>query len=98
MSGLYSISHADPVVEDKVNYFANYYNYVVFQMGRNADYEIENFSSLIEKIIFQLEFNTSDKVKPFLMSYLSHPLIREDNVYFKNQFHYDLILKRFNMI
>lgn len=84
------INHPDKEIETKVNFFADYYLFVVSQMGLNSDFEIDNFQSLVEKIIYQLEHNFEHS-NPYILSYLTHPLLQTDNKYFKELKDYESI-------
>ncbi|MCV2484340.1 hypothetical protein OD917_05365 [Flavobacterium sp. SH_e] len=76
------INHPDPQIEKKVNFFYDYYLFTVSQMGRNSDFEIDNFQSLTEKIVYQIDHNF-ELCNAYLLSYLTHPLLQSDNKYFK---------------
>lgn len=85
-----NITHPDKEIEIKVNFFSNYYLFVIDQLGQNSDFEIENIQSLVEKIIFQLEHNL-DHSDPYLISYLTHPLIQTNDKYFQELKNYESI-------
>lgn len=89
------INHPDPQIERKVNFFYDYYLFVVAQMGKNSDFEIDNFQSLTEKMIYQIDHNFKH-CTPYLLSYLDHPLLQNDNKYFKELNDYNLISELFD--
>lgn len=85
MDIIHGITHPKPLIQKKVNYFADYYSLVVRQMGKNQEFEIDNILSLIEKMVYQFEKNKikpKDKVK-YIHSYLTNPLLATDNKYFQ---------------
>lgn len=94
MTYLNNITHPEKKITEKVNFFADYYNFVASQI-ENSDYlEIENYLSLIEKIIFQIDTNLDNSPK-YIDSYLTHPLIQNKNKYFKEYKNYILISELF---
>ncbi len=81
MSYLNNIIHPEKNIAEKVNFFADYYNFVASQI-ENSDYlDVENYLSLMEKIIFQIDTNLENCPK-YIDSYLTHPLIQKKNKYF----------------
>jgi hypothetical protein len=51
-----NITHPDGItIEDKVNYFADYFQFSFSHWGRCFVPELENHKSLLEKIVFHLE-------------------------------------------
>jgi hypothetical protein len=89
------INHPDPHIEKKVNFFYDYYLFVIAQMGKNSDFEIDNFQSLTEKMIYQIDHNFNH-CNSYLLSYLQHPLLQYDNKYFKELNDYDIISTLFD--
>jgi len=79
---IHQIIHPDSLVQKKVNFFADYFRFVTENIGVFDDLEIENYLSLIEKIIFQVESNV-DHCPKYLDCYFSHPLLKKDNKYLK---------------
>lgn len=51
-------------------------------MGKISLVEIDNFLSLVDRIIFQLENNTENQSQ-YINQYFLHPLLSEDNKHFK---------------
>lgn len=82
MPYLSQITHPSELAQSKVNFFADYFQYASNQMGYFDGFEIENFRSLVEKIIYQVSQNL-ERCPQYLDSYLSHPLLQADNKYFK---------------
>lgn len=80
---LFGITHPNELTQKKVRYFANYYAFAINQLGKSAEFELENFHSLIDKIIFQMENNPTTKSIPYIESYLNHPLLSPTNKYFR---------------
>lgn len=84
MTYIHSINHSNKNVTSKVNYFANYYSFVVSQLGNNSDFEIENILSLVEKVIFQLEMNNKEESHVnYVKNYFEHEYLNPENKYFK---------------
>lgn len=71
---IHQITHPSPLVKKKVNYFADYFDFVATYIGVDDTLEVENPLSLVEKIIFQINHNPAHCHK-YLDSYLSHPLL-----------------------
>ncbi len=91
---LHQITHSESRVETKVNFFADYYNFVASQIEKSDYLDIENYLSLIEKIIFQIETN-NDSCSKYIDVYLSHPFLEKNNKYFKEYKNYTLISNLF---
>ncbi len=90
MTYLNRIYNPDKLIEGKVNFFADYFNFVASQI-ENSDYlDVENHLSLMEKIIFQLDTNP-DNCQKYIERYLRHPLIHLENRYFKDYKNYSLV-------
>lgn len=69
----HEITHPDQNVSEKVNYFADYFDFTLNNYGKPSFKELENHKSLLEKIKFQL-----DNYSSFSQQYLKH--------YFKNSY------------
>lgn len=91
---LNQITNPEKLIEDKVNFFADYYNFVASQIKQSDYLDIENYLSLIEKIIFQIDTNLK-KCSSYIDSYLTHPLIQKENKYFKEYKNYSLVSNLF---
>lgn len=87
---LNQITHPEKNIETKVNFFADYYGFVAYQIEKSDFLEIENYLSLVEKIIFQIDTNINHCAK-YIDSYLTHPLIQKENKYFKEYKNYTSI-------
>lgn len=75
MPYLSQINHPKELTKSKVNFFADYFQFATRQMGQYDGLEIENYLSLIEKIIYQIE-NNIERCPPYLNSYVAHPLFQ----------------------
>ncbi len=82
MPTINQITHPDNLVQTKVNFFADYFNFVTDNIGLYGELEIENHLSLIEKVIFQIE-NNMDHCPKYLDRYFSHPILKKKSKYFK---------------
>ena len=91
---LNQITNPEKLIESKVNFFADYYNFVASQIEQSDYLDVENHLSLIEKIIFQIETNLK-KCSRYIDSYLTHPLIQKENKYFKEYKNYSLVSNLF---
>lgn len=91
---LNQITNPVELIERKVNFFADYYNFVASQIEQSDYLDTENYLSLIEKIIFQIETNLK-KCSIYIESYLTHPLIQKENKYFKEYKNYSLVSNLF---
>jgi hypothetical protein len=67
------ITHHDIIVADKVNFFADYFEFTLINYGRPNFVNLENHKSLLEKIKFQL-----DNYSIHSQQYIKH--------YFKNNY------------
>jgi len=94
MTFLNQINHPEKIIETKVNFFADYYNFVASQIEKSDYLDIENYLSLIEKMIFQIKTN-NDSCSKYIDSYLTHPLIQKKNKYFKEYKNYTLVSNLF---
>jgi hypothetical protein len=90
MTFLNQITNPQKLIETKVNFFADYYNYVASQIQESDNLEIENYLSLMEKMIFQIDTNLNNCSK-YIDSYLTHPLIKKENNYFKEYKNYSVV-------
>lgn len=76
------ITHPNNLIQKKVNFFADYFDFVTDNIGLFAELEIENHLSLINKALFQIENNIEHSPK-YLDCYFSHPTLKKNNKYFK---------------
>lgn len=90
MSNLHAIIHPKKQIEEKVNFFADYYKFVVSEIGRSDYLTLENNLSIVDKILFQIDTNLEHCTK-YIDSYLTHPLIQKDNKHFKEEKYYESI-------
>jgi len=63
---------ADSNIENKVNYFVNYFELLYVHLGKFEIWDFENLHSLVDKLIFQIERNPQ-----FRVNYLDHHLKSE---------------------
>ncbi|HYG37123.1 MAG TPA: hypothetical protein VD908_00830 [Cytophagales bacterium] len=82
MATINRITHPNKLTEQKVNFFADYFQFAVDTMGLNDQLAIENPLSLVDKIIFQLQFNKPNCIQ-YLDVYFLHPLFNENNKHLK---------------
>jgi hypothetical protein len=81
---IHDITHPNPLVKSKVDFFADYFDYAVKNIGVSDLIDIENPLSLVDKILFQIENNLSHCPK-YIDSYLTHPFLYEDYVDLKSE-------------
>lgn len=78
MSQIASISNPDKLVEEKVNFFIDWFHYFIDNVGKNKDFELENPLSLVDKIIFQLDNGKPDNRVTYITNYFSHSFFLVD--------------------
>ncbi|MCX6262210.1 MAG: hypothetical protein NTY95_15500, partial [Bacteroidia bacterium] len=90
------IINKEQIVADKVNYFADVFDYFLSNMGKPTFPNLENHKSLLEKIRFQLD-NFSNHSTKYINSYFKNkyltskdPLISE---FYKNEWQRINLLK-----
>ncbi len=82
MSKIHQITHQSDLVAKKVNFFADYFEFLADVIGKDNHLDIENHLSLIEKIIWQVETNFN-KCVPYVSNYLNHPYLDPDDAFLK---------------
>ena len=82
MTLLHQITNPDKELARRVNFFADYYSYCIYLRKKSLKINLENHLSLVEKILFQLEYNFP-KSNKYITSYLYHTLFNKNNKYFK---------------
>lgn len=95
MPRLFSITNPKPLVEEKVNFFSDYFHYYLDNIGVTSDFRLENPLSLVEKILYQLENNISN---PKCVSYISFRVedtFFEEEEYLKNFQSFSLLKAEF---
>ncbi len=55
MANINQITHSNPLIQKKVNFFADYFDFITDKMGILDNLPIENPLSLIDKAIFQVK-------------------------------------------
>ncbi|MGB0869981.1 MAG: hypothetical protein ACPGSD_10320 [Flavobacteriales bacterium] len=70
--------HPDKNIQGKINFFADYFYYSASQSADNDFHDIENYLSLFDKIIFQIETNI-EKCIHYINRYLEHPLLKNSD-------------------
>src|SRR6185312_4827854 len=78
MPQIASISNPNKLVEEKVNFFADWFHYCVDNIGRNEELELENPLSLVDKILYQFENGKPDKRVGYLVHYFSRSFFTDD--------------------
>lgn len=89
-----TVSNNNTLIEQKINFFADYYQFAVSNIGQSDYIEVENYLSLIEKILFQIDTNL-DNCPKYIDSYLLHPLFQKENKYFKDYTNYTTVSNLF---
>lgn len=77
MTYLNQITHRNPNIQEKVNYFADYFHFVNNKLGKIPEIQFENHLSLVTKITYQIELNLK-KSTPYLTNYFSNDLLNPD--------------------
>jgi hypothetical protein len=83
MAILHGIIIDDPLVKEKLAFFADYFSYAAKHRGHIDGIPVENQLSLVEKVIYQIE-NNPDHFENYVFLYLQHPLLKADNRLIKN--------------
>ncbi|MCW3104867.1 MAG: hypothetical protein JWO09_3307 [Bacteroidetes bacterium] len=84
----HQISHPSKTVSDKVNYFADYFDFVLSGYGREGFPELENHKSLLEKIKFQLD-NYSKFSNRFINYYFENSYLTKNDPLIKEHYSKD---------
>lgn len=82
MPKIHNLEYEDKFIQEKVNFSADYYHFVVDNIDLYDELEIENYLSLTKKILFQVESNSKNCPK-YLEVYFSNPLLKKNNKYFQ---------------
>lgn len=72
MSVIGIIRNENKLLEEKANFFSDYFAFYTDQVGSFYETELENPLSLIEKILFQLETNKHNEKARYIYNYLRH--------------------------
>jgi hypothetical protein len=92
----HQITHKNgKLIEDKVNYFADYFDFYYKNWGHHFLPELENHKSLLEKILIQLN-NYNEHSKNYLPNYFSNNLLNYKDFIISN--FYSKNWKEFNAI
>jgi hypothetical protein len=76
MGRIHQITHPNPLIARKVNYFADYFIFCAETIGHNDLVPIENPLSIFEKIIIQIE-GKSKNCYFYIDGYLQNPVLDE---------------------
>ncbi len=77
MPNLFYISDSDTIVERKLNFFHDWFQFYAYKLGKLHYFELENPLSLIEKIIYQIENNLNNCI-PYIDDYFSNSYFFDD--------------------
>lgn len=64
-------------IEEKANFFADYFHFFAKESGKLMETEPENVLSIVEKILFQLENNRSNIRTQYITNHLNHTLLKD---------------------
>lgn len=78
MPRIHVLTNPNPLIEEKANFFADWFHFYTFNIGKSNEFELENPLSILEKILFQLDFNLENSY-PYIFIYLSHPYLKDEN-------------------
>jgi hypothetical protein len=79
-----NIGHPEKIVEDKVNYFADRFQFTLINLCRPGFDELESHKSLLEKIRTQIDHNDFGLSKKFIEHYMRNALLEKNNFIVKN--------------
>jgi len=71
MVGLNAISYGQPLLDEKVNFFVEYFEYCKEVIGAIHTLELESPLSLVEKILFQLQHNKKRQIVTYLENHFT---------------------------
>lgn len=77
MPKLSTITHIEPNIAEKVNYFADYFQFTNQRLGEFSLMQFENPLSLVDKVIYQIETNFVEKSTPYLTNHFSNSFFSE---------------------
>ena len=86
MTKIHSITHPNKLIQQKVNYFADYYSFVVDQLGKNIDFEIPfnnkytKYTDTNVELPFDIYYKTPKKKKIFLPKWFTLIVTHKDFV------------------
>jgi len=80
LARIHQISHDKNLTEKKVNYFLDYFYFFVDQIGKYDGFDLENYLSLSEKILYQANYN-SKRPHDYIDKYFLHSLFNDKNKY-----------------
>ena len=78
MTYLHNFECHDKRIEKKINFTADYFNFLIDNFGKIDFVEAENYLSLFEKIIFQIKTNLTQSTK-YIVKYINHELFDKSN-------------------
>ena len=93
----HGITHPVKIVEENVNFFADYFVFLSEKLGEMDSLSLDNSQSLCEYMLFQID-NNFDNCPEYLKSILSHPIFTDDSDYLNEYKNYHLVKDGFNTI
>lgn len=70
------ITNSNTAIAEKVNFFADYFEFTISELGKPGFPSLENHKSLLEKVEFQLH-NYSEFSKKYINHYFSHSYLSQ---------------------
>lgn len=71
MSRISILTNPDKLVEEKANFFADWFHYFTSNVGQSYEFELENPLAIVDKIIYQLQ-NNPKHCAPYVLNYFAH--------------------------
>ena len=93
----HGITHPHPIVEENVNFFADYFVFLSSKIGEMDCLSLDNALSLSEDMLFQIETNF-ENCPEYLKSILSHPIYTSQSSYLNTFKSYTQVKDGFDQI
>ena len=81
----HQITHSSKIVSDKVNFFADIFDFILLNYGQVGFWELENHKSLLEKIKFQLD-NFTKHSKQYINHYFQNEYLEKKDLLIKEYY------------
>jgi hypothetical protein len=78
MPNIFTISHPNKLIEEKINFFIDWFHYTVDNIGSCQEFELENPLSLLDKVLYQIDHGKADNRATYITNYLTHSYFNKD--------------------
>lgn len=90
-AALGSINFPHPIVDQKVKYFRDQFEYLVENIGTRPDLPLENHLHLCERILFQLTMSRNPKNTFKVKHFQNHSLLSAKDYLYKDKYEKDIL-------